>query len=174
MPPRRGWRARFPVQFEALIWELSVYIDGPERLSVWLDVLERMTPAQRETACHDDRRVEDLSLIAADALWIRMHEQSAAEQDWAPIEVALAAMASQGRRLGIEMLWAAAVRGCATVIGEYLKDLDRAVALLRNTIDAMHEPRTLFLLWDVGGRQYLYAGRNTDAQPGSWKQPRGR
>jgi hypothetical protein len=151
------------VPFESLIWGVARTIQNTIELEDWIATLEQLTLDQRERA-FSTRATEAGCLLVAEQLWMRESEKPEVEQDWEAILAVTHNLAESSSDLGLELLWACAIRSEVIILAEYIKNLNQAIEVTESAIaGASNDPRVQFLLRECLGREFVFANHYNEA-----------
>lgn len=160
-----GEEIEFPEDLkpEWLFWSNAEGIKSANDLRDWMSTIEQLTPEQRE-CIFGGSDGEEGSMALADKLWIRESDKPKEAQQWSHVADALDELTIWARKLGLEVLWACAVRAKMIVAAEYKGSLEMAKTLAESALaEASPDPRVRFLIKDSLGRQYWYAKQSVPA-----------
>lgn len=102
--------------------------------------------------------------MVCDEIWLREHRKPESGRDWDEPLRTLNFIVEWARTHGVPLLHASAQRGIIVILAEYLKRLDDAIALGEQALAAVaSDPRAVFCLADILGRQYYYVDRPREA-----------
>jgi tetratricopeptide (TPR) repeat protein len=147
---------------EIILWMSAYSCKSDAEVDSWLSTISRFTPAQIETLKQSEL-MEDNVTILCDGIWWRVYLKPEAERDWAPVKKKLQEVEATARIIGFHLLEAAAVRARLTVLAEWERDLDAAIALSESSQKGIMDDDGRFLIMEVTGRQLSYAGRKQEA-----------
>ncbi len=153
-----------PETFEQLIWLQAGNVQSSEGVAAWLQTLESMSPEQRQTALAGDSYLDGCSAISS-RVWLRENAKPRDEQNWSSAESLLGEIETAGRRLGLEPLWAWALRIRIIALAEHLGRPEDAIAFGREGLIVAVTPLGQFALRDVIGHQLVGIGRSGEARP---------
>lgn len=151
----------------SLIWHHVGKIKVQRELAVWFEVVEALTPAERE-GIKKSALYQDAALSMADHFWLREADKTPEDRHWDQVLELLHLLADRSRRLGLDMLWASAIRASIIVKAEYLHDMAAGATLAAEILSGPipDDPRIRFLIKECVGRNYAYI--NDRAQARTW------
>jgi tetratricopeptide (TPR) repeat protein len=165
--PRLNQRNEFADILDAIpiapiVWVAAMRLSEPEHLTAWLRVLAAVPPAIRtELPASEDA---DISCMAiADAVWLAEAKKAAGEQAWPRILASLEHLAETAKKLGVDLLWACAVRSQIIVLAEYEGEFEKAIHLAQGALGIVTDPRGRFVLLDCIATQFMYKKKNSEA-----------
>ncbi|MHB9022915.1 MAG: hypothetical protein ACYC7E_01885 [Armatimonadota bacterium] len=152
--------SKLPAAIETIIW-LNVWnINSEEERDQWLDLIESLSPSQREVACSDKLMYEMSCMRVTSKIWLNEVNKPLEQRDWNEALQKLQAIADRGKRAQFELLWAWAVWSQIIIYGEYFNDIDLCISTGESAIqESSGDHHTLFVLYEGVGRQYFFAGK---------------
>jgi hypothetical protein len=148
-----------------LIWMTVTELRSPDDLSLWLDAVE-LLPTHLRAATFDDKLAEFGCMHGFDKVWLKEHEKPLEQRNWTPVLDAFDRTAGVGLQLGVDLLWALAIRDQIIIRAEYLNDFDGAIEMARQAMASpLANPRSRYLIADITGRQFVYKRRVKEAAP---------
>jgi tetratricopeptide (TPR) repeat protein len=148
---------------EWMIWSVAGELSSEEELYEWRETVEALGPEQRHKA-FKYKTAEPGCLIVAGALYRAELKKPDEQRRWDHVLVRIDELASWAMGLGLELLWASAVRHRVIVLGENLGQTQKAVNAARQALNsASDDPRVRFLLSDTIGSFLLRDGKPAEA-----------
>lgn len=147
-----------PAEFvlESFLWVNVAHIETVDRLRDWVEIVKELTPEARQRAFADIDLAENGCLFVTEGLWLAEAAKPVEQQQWDVILQALQSLAVEARQLGLDILWACAVRAQMVVLAHFMHELVAADHVAREALDiAANEPRVQFLIRECVGRQYV-------------------
>jgi hypothetical protein len=147
-----------------LIWVLMGEFGTAAHVNDWLDTLKALpVDARNRAMAMDTSHIS--SVVVAESLTGAEQAKRRENRDWPAVVTALTGFAGRAHELRCEVLWAAFIRAKVTVQGEYLRDVDGALATATEASNlASVDPIVRFLIDGTIGRQLLLAKRYQDAR----------
>lgn len=148
---------------EWMIWSVAGDLDDDEAVSEWKAAVEALGPESRMRAFSHETAEAGCSLVAG-SLHRAELKVPEGERRWDRVLEHAEDLASWAKNLGLELLWAAAVRYRAIILGEDQRRTDDAIAVASEALRAASaDPRVHFLLSDTPGEFLLREGRAREA-----------
>lgn len=150
-------------QPQSFLWWSAPAITSVDHINAWLDVFEGLMGEERQIVLADDL-ADDMCVLMVNRLWLIEGDKPKAEQDWQKVLADIRGIASRAWQLNMEVLWAAAIRAEIITLGEYVHDIEAALAVAVTARNATSDnPSVQFLITSGIGLQYAYVNRHHDA-----------
>lgn len=148
------------MSIEEVIWFIPPVTNRPEHVLAWLDLVESLSPEQRSRA-FGGRSAEDGCKLVSNRCWLIEANKSVDERDWSVILQLTQTVADRARSLGLNTLWACAVKSQIVILAEYMSRFQDARVLAESALGQVGEDQEArFLIEECLGREYVYAGQN--------------
>ena len=152
-------------QFEEVLWFAVPGLKTAERLSKWITILEQLPKERRQAFLKQEDALLGCVVLAS-RLWVAEAEKSAGEQNWEMVLAAIHDLKARAKALEEGVLEAAAIRSLLAVYGEYVHNLQPAIAIATEALDRLAAvPAARFLIAGMLARQYVFAQRIDEARP---------
>ena len=149
--------------FESLIWTITRNIQSKVDIEDWIVTLEQLTNEQRERI-FSTSLAEAGCLSVANTLGLLEGNKPETKRDWQGTLIATHKLAESSVNLGLELLWACAIRTEVIILADYNRNLNKAIEVTTLAIArASDDARVQFLLKECLGRQFIFAGRHSEA-----------
>ena len=143
------------LQVGSLIWLSVGGITTEDQLREWMGILEQM-PSDLIKAGFADPVAENDCLFVTEGLWLKETDKPSDQRQWNIVLRALGDLAARSWRLGLELLWACAIRAQIVVFAAHMNDFSAALELAGKSLAvASNDTRVQFLLHESLGRQYI-------------------
>ena len=150
-------------RLEHLLWATASAARTDADVQSCLSVLEGLSPDQLSRV-FESEHAENGCVVFCDGLWLREAAKPPEEQQWAAVLEQLKTIEETAARLGGHTLKACAIRARIRVLGECIKDLDRALSVATQSLESLGpDPRSRFLVMEVAGSVCVYSQRWSDA-----------
>jgi len=123
-------------RLEHLVWATASAAKTEADIQSCLSVLEGLSPDQLSRA-FESEHTENGCVVFCDGLWLREAAKPPGEQQWAVVLGQLKMIEETAARLGGRTLKACEVRTRICVLGESMKDLDRALGLATESLEVV-------------------------------------
>jgi hypothetical protein len=152
-----------PVSPRNMIWINTTGVHSVEDLTAWISFLDTLNDELLAGAfSHEWAAIGAISVV--DRPWMVELDKPVEQRKWGPIVEAYDAVIDFAERRGLERLWSAAIRAKIICVAEYVGDLASASRIADSAVmNALCESPSQFLIRDVIGRQFLFAGKAKDA-----------
>jgi len=149
--------------FELLIWIITRNIQSKVDIDDWIVTLEQLTNEQKERT-FSNRLAEAACLSVANTLGLLEGNKPENKRDWQSTLIATRKLAESSSNLGLELLWACAIRAEVNILVDYNRNLNKAMEVTTLAITrASDDARVQLLLKECLGRQFIFAGRHSEA-----------
>lgn len=139
---------------EGLVWVTAPHMHSAQDVSDWLDMVEALTPEQRQRAMSGQLADQGAPLVA-DCVWTSEAEKTEEERNWRQILGELSKLTQRARELNMELLWACFVSAQIVVHAAHCDDLAAAAAIAEEALaEASDDTRVRFLISECVGRQH--------------------
>jgi tetratricopeptide (TPR) repeat protein len=154
---RRSNRLR--LSYYDLLWSAISQVQAESVLRACIDHLSELTSAELHRWV--ERPLADLGAeMLCNSLWMTQHDKPQADRDWESVLRGLALLRNWARERSLTVLFAWSQWATVVVLAEYLNRLNDAVILGEQAISECHgNPKALFWLNDILGREYYYVQR---------------
>jgi tetratricopeptide (TPR) repeat protein len=105
----------------------------------------------------------DNATILPDNVWLREYRKDESERNWDRVEGLVRRIEEVGREIGLRVLETAAIRTRIMIAAEWRHDISGAVELATSALERINDNENRFLITEVTGRQFSYAGRSDEA-----------
>lgn len=148
---------------EWMIWSVAGDLANEEELAEWRATVEVLGPGHRLRAFAHETAEPGCTIVAG-ALYRAELKKSPAERRWDRVLERIDELARWARELGLELLWASAVRHRLIILGEDLRRTGEAVTAATEALrQASNDPRVRFLLSDSIGEFLIRDGKPEEA-----------
>jgi energy-coupling factor transporter ATP-binding protein EcfA2 len=145
-----------------LIWLAAHRIADRADLQGWLDLVEGL-PEEIRGSAFSGSAAEQACGYVANRLVLLEANLPQQLRDWNGVLEAIRELQQRARALGVELLWASAVRAELTVLGDFQKELDAVVRTAEGALAAQPaDPRAQFLIAQTAGL-LLMGARDAEA-----------
>jgi tetratricopeptide (TPR) repeat protein len=153
-----------PVPLEQWIWQFASFATSSDDVESWLDTLASLTPDELSRAVCSELYPQ-ACMALSNVLWLHEAEKFKADRRWDHIDAALSKLAERAIEIGLEALWAWAVRARVIVAADYVNRLDDALAIGEEALShASNDAVVQFALNEILGVEYRIAGKTADAK----------
>ena len=147
----------------SLPWFVAPALRSVDAFMKWFRLVDARNEEEVRGIFASDLAREGFKLVL-DRLWMMQHDRPERDRDFGPVLAAYDEVVSLCRARCFRVFEALAVRSQIIVYAEYLKDLQRAASLAEGFLESgENDTEMSFLINEVIGRQFLYAGQRREA-----------
>jgi len=160
-----GHRTEFPERArpEFLFFITGSAIRSEAELTDWISSLEGLDD-QTLSMLFTDESWEHAAVTICDHLWLEEGGKPQESRDWDAVYLQLVILGDFAKRHGLPLLFASSTRARIIVQSEYQQNLGAAVnSAERALMEIDGDPRSVFLIREATGRQFVYAKRWSEA-----------
>jgi hypothetical protein len=148
---------------EWMIWSVAGNLSDEQELAEWKATVEALGLEHRLRAFAHETAEPGCTIVGG-ALYRAEQKKPRGERRWDRVLQQTDELARWARELGLELLWASAVRHRLIILGEDLRQTGEAVTVATEALrEASDDPRVRFLLSDSIGEFLLRDGRPEEA-----------
>ena len=147
---------------ENILWMTAYACKSDAEVDSWLATISHFTSAQLDTL-KGSELMDDHVTVFCDGISMREYVKPEAERDWNRVKGKLKDVEVTARSVGFSLLEASAVRTRITVLAEWERRLDDALALSDSFLSTCSDEGCRFLVLEVTGRQLSYSDRGEEA-----------
>jgi hypothetical protein len=138
-------------------------IRSETELTDWISSLEGLDDQTLSMLFTDESWVHAAVRIC-DHFWLEEDSKPRGSRDWDSVHQQLITLGNFAKRHNLQLLLASSLRARIIVQAEYQENLGTAVRLAEQALKEIgDDPRSVFLIREVTGRQFVYAKRWTEA-----------
>ena len=148
---------------EIFLWWPYMEMHHEDDVTAWIEMVESLTPAEREMMMTDPNAPE-YSLLIANRLWLIEGDKTEEEQNWSHVERQLTELGNRAAAMGLEPLWACFQESRVVMLAEMMKDIAAAQLIVDEALaHPSSNPTVQFILHWSMGMQYAYIDDHQNA-----------